>query len=48
MAAQRIRQFVRKELVWWVLPPVVVLALLAAFLVLVEGSALAPLIYSMF
>jgi uncharacterized protein DUF5989 len=37
---------VRKK--WWLLPIVIVLLLVGALLVLVQGSALAPFIYTIF
>jgi hypothetical protein len=38
----------RRDLIWWVLPIVVVLVLMTAFLVYVEGSPLAPVVYGIF
>jgi hypothetical protein len=40
--------FLRKEKKWWLVPLVVVLLLLGTLLVLVEGSAVAPFIYTLF
>lgn len=37
---------VRKK--WWLLPIVVVMALVGTLLILAEGSALAPFIYTIF
>lgn len=33
---------------WWLVPMLVVLLLLGAFLIFVQGSALAPFIYTLF
>lgn len=38
--------YARKK--WWLVPVILVLALLGAVLVLAEGSALAPFIYTIF
>jgi hypothetical protein len=40
--------FLKKEKKWWLVPLVVVLLLLGSLLVLVEGSAVAPFIYTLF
>jgi hypothetical protein len=40
--------FLRKEKKWWLVPLVVVLLLLGTLLVLVEGTAVAPFIYTLF
>jgi hypothetical protein len=40
--------FVRTGKRWWLAPIIVVLALVATLLVLVQGSALAPFIYTIF
>lgn len=40
--------FLKKEGKWWLVPMVVVLLALAVLLVFVEGSAIAPFIYSLF
>ena len=37
---------VRKK--WWLAPIIIVLVLVGALLILVEGSALAPFIYTLF
>lgn len=42
------RRFIRKELIWWISPILILLVLISVFLVVVEGSALAPMIYEMF
>lgn len=41
-------QFLRVRKRWWLLPLLVLIALLALFLVFAQGSALAPLIYTVF
>lgn len=41
-------QFLRHRKKWWLIPVVVVLVLLGLLLVLSEGSALAPFIYTLF
>ena len=40
--------FLKKEKKWWLVPLVLVLLLLGTLLVLVEGSAVAPFIYTLF
>jgi hypothetical protein len=40
--------FVRIRKKWWLTPILVLLVLLAALLILTEGSALAPFIYALF
>ncbi len=40
--------FLRANKRWWLLPILVVLILLGVVLVLTEGSALAPFVYSLF
>lgn len=40
--------FLKKEKKWWLVPLVVVLLLLGTLLILVEGSAVAPFIYTLF
>jgi hypothetical protein len=40
--------FLKKEKKWWLVPLVVVLLLLGTLLVLVEVSAVAPFIYTLF
>ena len=46
--AREIWDFMRERKKFWLLPIVVVLALVGALLVLVQGSALAPFIYTIF
>jgi hypothetical protein len=41
-------RFNKKDLIWWISPILILLVLLAVFLVVVEGSSLAPLVYEMF
>jgi hypothetical protein len=41
-------QFLKVRKKWWLLPIVVVLALVGALLVFAQGSALAPFIYTIF
>jgi uncharacterized protein DUF5989 len=41
-------QFLRVRKKWWLLPIVMVMALVGALLVLAHGSALAPFIYTIF
>ena len=38
----------RRDLIWWITPIVVVLVLMTAFLVYIEGSPLAPVVYGIF
>jgi len=40
--------FLRVRKKWWLAPIVIVLVLLGALIVLTEGSALAPFIYTLF
>ena len=44
----RIWNFLKVRKLWWISPIVVVLLLLSLVIVLVEGSALAPFIYTLF
>lgn len=41
-------QFLRVRKKWWLLPIVVVMAMVGALLVFAQGSALAPFIYTIF
>jgi hypothetical protein len=41
-------EFLRVRKKWWLLPIVIFLILLGALLVLTEGSAIAPFIYTLF
>jgi hypothetical protein len=45
---QEFWQFVRVRKKFWLLPICIILGLLAAMIVLTEGSAIAPFIYSLF
>ena len=40
--------FLRERKKWWLIPIIVILVLLASLIVLTEGSALAPFIYTLF
>lgn len=40
--------FLKERKKWWLMPVVVFLVLLGAILVLSEGSALAPFVYTLF
>jgi hypothetical protein len=41
-------EFLRVRKKWWLLPIVIVMALVGALLVFAQGSALAPFIYTIF
>lgn len=41
-------QFMSEDKLWWMSPILVLLVLVGALLIVVQGSALAPLIYAMF
>ncbi len=41
-------EFMNKDKLWWMSPILVLLVIMSVFLIVVEGSALAPLIYAMF
>ncbi len=41
-------QFMNHDKLWWMSPILVLLIVMSVFLIVVEGSALAPLIYAMF
>ncbi len=41
-------QFLKVRKKWWLLPIVIFLVLLGALIVLTEGSAVAPFIYTLF
>ena len=41
-------EFLRVRKKWWLTPIVVMLLLLGALIILTEGSAIAPLIYTLF
>ena len=41
-------QFMKEDKIWWMSPILVLLILVGSLLIVVQGSALAPLIYAMF
>jgi hypothetical protein len=41
-------RFLREQKRWWILPVAVVLVLFGVLIVLAQGSALAPFIYTLF
>ncbi len=41
-------QFMAKDKLWWMFPVIMLLLAMSLFLIVAEGSALAPLIYAMF
>ena len=41
-------QFLRENRKWWLIPIITVLVLLGGLLILTQGSALAPFIYTLF
>jgi len=41
-------EFSKKSKKWWLIPLVILLLVLGIFIVLIEGSSLAPLIYTIF
>ena len=41
-------QFLRERRKMWLLPPLVILLLFGALMILSQGSAIAPLIYTIF
>jgi len=45
---QEFFQFLKEEKVYWIAPIVLVLLFLGALLILTEGSAVAPFIYTLF
>ena len=46
--AKELFQFLKEDKLWWMSPVLVMLVLIGTLLIVVEGSALAPLIYAMF
>ena len=46
--ASELWQFMRVRKKWWLAPIIVLLVLLSALIVITQGSALAPFIYSLF
>ncbi|MBN2013108.1 hypothetical protein JW960_27505 [candidate division KSB1 bacterium] len=45
---QEFWQFLKVRKKWWLAPIIIFLVLLGAFIVLSQGSAIAPLIYTLF
>lgn len=41
-------QFIREEKIWWIAPILLILVFLSVFIVLTEGSALLPFLYTLF
>ena len=41
-------QFLKAKKLWWIIPVVILLVLIGALIVTAQGSALAPLIYTIF
>ena len=46
--ARELWLFMRVRKKWWLLPIIVIMALLGALLIFAQGSALAPFIYTIF
>jgi hypothetical protein len=46
--ARELWGFMRERKKWWLLPILVIMGLVSALLVLAQGSALAPFIYTIF
>ncbi|MCL4539648.1 MAG: DUF5989 family protein [Bacteroidetes bacterium] len=46
--ASELWQFMRVRKKWWLAPIVFLLVLLSALIIITQGSALAPFIYSLF
>ena len=46
--AKELMQFMGEDKLWWMSPILVTLLLVGTLLIVVQGSALAPLIYAMF
>jgi fluoride ion exporter CrcB/FEX len=46
--ARELVQFMKEDKLWWMSPILVLLILVGSLLIVVQGSALAPLIYAMF
>ena len=42
------RLFLKEDRTWWLAPIFIVLGTLGAFIIFVQGSALAPFIYALF
>ena len=45
---RQVLDFIRARKLWWISPLVVILLLLSLLIVVVQGSALAPFIYTLF
>jgi len=45
---KELTEFMKEDKLWWLSPVIIVLVVLGVFIVFVQGSALAPLIYAMF
>jgi hypothetical protein len=45
---RRLTRFMARDAIWWISPILILIVLLGALVVVVEGSSLAPLVYSMF
>lgn len=45
---RRFASFMARDAIWWISPILVLIVLAGVFLIVVEGSSLAPLMYSMF
>jgi membrane protein YdbS with pleckstrin-like domain len=41
-------QYMNQDKLWWISPIVALLVIVSVFLILIEGSAVAPFIYAMF
>lgn len=46
--ARELWAFMRARKKWWLLPIIIVMAILGAFIVFAQGSVLAPFIYAIF
>lgn len=46
--ASELWQFLKVRKKWWLAPIIIILFLLSALIVITQGSALAPFIYSLF
>jgi hypothetical protein len=46
--ARDLLNFLWKERLWWLIPTIVVLLLLAILMIFAQGSVLAPFIYTLF
>lgn len=41
-------EFLGKEKMWWLIPPVIILLLFGVLIMVSQGSALAPFVYPLF